>query len=237
VPKHAAGDLSTREREVAELFAAGKSNRAMSRMMFQIGERIRHAIWFAKTAREYGATEEIAAFTGQNDAGLFEVNFHDERHLPFAFPDRLAGGALNFLKEDNDFALETLSDLILHVHYTSRESGEKRSFSRFRICAERVLERRAGLLELDRAAPHADPHADRTDAHVPGKKVIGAQAVSRHRHCIEDDRGRPMRISADDRHTLERLRDAVRRRERPGPEHDAVGFQGRHVREMLRQHF
>src|SRR6185437_10317181 len=36
-----------------------------------------------RIARRYGALEAIATSSGQNDAGLFELNFRDERYLPF----------------------------------------------------------------------------------------------------------------------------------------------------------
>jgi Tc toxin complex TcA C-terminal TcB-binding domain len=35
--------------------------------------------------RHYPATEAIATSSSQNDAGLFELSFHDERYLPFEF--------------------------------------------------------------------------------------------------------------------------------------------------------
>ena len=33
----------------------------------------------------YAAREAIATSSGQNDSGLFELNFRDERYLPFEF--------------------------------------------------------------------------------------------------------------------------------------------------------
>ena len=33
----------------------------------------------------YGAEEAIATSSGQNDSGMFELNLHDERRLPFEF--------------------------------------------------------------------------------------------------------------------------------------------------------
>jgi hypothetical protein len=35
--------------------------------------------------KRFGATEAIATSTGQSDAGLFELNFSDERYLPFEY--------------------------------------------------------------------------------------------------------------------------------------------------------
>lgn len=38
-----------------------------------------------RIVRHYGAREAIATSTGQNDSGLFELNFRDERYLPFEY--------------------------------------------------------------------------------------------------------------------------------------------------------
>ena len=40
---------------------------------------------FEDLLKRYGATEAIATSTGQNDTGLFELNFRDERYLPFEY--------------------------------------------------------------------------------------------------------------------------------------------------------
>ena len=45
-----------------------------------------------RIVKRYGATEAIATSTGQNDAGLFELNFRDERYLPFEYAGRSAAG-------------------------------------------------------------------------------------------------------------------------------------------------
>jgi hypothetical protein len=38
-----------------------------------------------RVVKQYGATEAIATSSGQNDGGLFELNFRDERYLPSEF--------------------------------------------------------------------------------------------------------------------------------------------------------
>ena len=91
-----------------------------------------------RIVREYGATEAIATSTGQNDAGLFELSFHDDRYLPFEFRGAISLLRFELPHENNYFPMETLSDLILHVNYTSRESGE-RTRQAARKAAEREL--------------------------------------------------------------------------------------------------
>ena len=41
-----------------------------------------------RIVREYAARESIATSSGQNDSGLFELNFRDERYLPFEYSGR-----------------------------------------------------------------------------------------------------------------------------------------------------
>jgi Tc toxin complex TcA C-terminal TcB-binding domain len=74
---------------------------------------------------ENGALEAIATSSGQNDAGLFEINFHDDRYLPFEFHGAVSRWRIELPPENNYFDMDTLSDLIIHLNYTSREGGER----------------------------------------------------------------------------------------------------------------
>jgi len=75
----------------------------------------------------------IATSNGQNDKGMFEFSFRDERYLPFegsgAISDWLIelGGANYEVDAGNEvlrqFDYSTISDVILHVDYTARENG------------------------------------------------------------------------------------------------------------------
>ncbi len=72
----------------------------------------------------YGAREAIATSGGQNDSGLFELNFHDERYLPFEFQGAVSRWRIELPRENNYFPMDTLTDLIVHLNYTAREGGE-----------------------------------------------------------------------------------------------------------------
>jgi hypothetical protein len=67
----------------------------------------------------------IAASTGQNDAGMFEFNFRDERYLPFEGAGAVSDWQieLSTKKELRQFDYATISDVILHLKYTARENG------------------------------------------------------------------------------------------------------------------
>lgn len=77
-----------------------------------------------RVVRTYGAQEAIATSTGQNDSGLFEMNFRDERYLPFEFQGAVCRLRIELPQENNYFPMESLTDLLMHVNHTSREGGE-----------------------------------------------------------------------------------------------------------------
>ncbi|MFA0963524.1 neuraminidase-like domain-containing protein [Roseivirga sp. BDSF3-8] len=69
-----------------------------------------------------GTIQSIATSGAQNDSGLFEMNFRDERFLPFEGAG--AVGTWRFeLPEIQQFDYQTIRDVILHVKYTAREGG------------------------------------------------------------------------------------------------------------------
>jgi Tc toxin complex TcA C-terminal TcB-binding domain len=77
-----------------------------------------------RIVREYAAREAIATSSGQNDSGMFELNFRDERYLPFEFLGAVSRWRIELPPENNYFDLDTLTDVILHLNYTAREGGD-----------------------------------------------------------------------------------------------------------------
>jgi hypothetical protein len=70
---------------------------------------------------DFAAIQSIATSSGQNDSGMFEVNFRDERYLPFEGAGVISTWQLDLPKDTNAFDFETISDLILNVNYTARD--------------------------------------------------------------------------------------------------------------------
>lgn len=73
--------------------------------------------------REHGARESIATSTGQNDSGLFELTFRDERYLPFEFRGAVFRARLELPPEHNYWDRRSLTDAVLRVSYTARDGG------------------------------------------------------------------------------------------------------------------
>jgi hypothetical protein len=74
--------------------------------------------------RQYAAREAIATSTGQNDTGMFQLNFNEDRYLPFEFLGAVSRWRIELPIENNYFELHKLADLMLQVNYTSREGGD-----------------------------------------------------------------------------------------------------------------
>ena len=71
----------------------------------------------------YAATQSIATSTAQNDSGMFEVNFRDERYLPFEGGGVLSQWRISMPPECNAFDFETITDVIFNLKYTARDGG------------------------------------------------------------------------------------------------------------------
>ena len=77
-----------------------------------------------RVVKQYAATEAIVTSSGQNDSGMFELNFRDERYLPFEFAGAVSRWRIELPPDNNQFDMETLSDVVLHLNYTAREGGD-----------------------------------------------------------------------------------------------------------------
>jgi hypothetical protein len=73
----------------------------------------------------YSGTEAIATSDGLDDDGLFELNFRDERYLPFEFSGAVSRWRIELPPANNEFDFDSLSDFIIKVNYTAREGGEE----------------------------------------------------------------------------------------------------------------
>lgn len=65
----------------------------------------------------------IATSSAQNDSGMFDLNFREERYLPFEGAGVLSTWQLELTQDAalRQFNYDTITDVILHVRYTSRE--------------------------------------------------------------------------------------------------------------------
>lgn len=72
---------------------------------------------------EIAAIQSIATSSAQNDSGMFELNFRDERYLPFEGAGAIGTWHIKLNKDFPQFDFSTISDVIIHLNYTTREGG------------------------------------------------------------------------------------------------------------------
>ncbi|TNH44190.1 neuraminidase-like domain-containing protein [Photorhabdus luminescens] len=74
------------------------------------------------------ASQQIALSSGINDSGTFNLNFGDDRYLPFEGTGAVSDWKLTFPSATTDSIqrdiLDNLTDIILHVRYTAKDGGE-----------------------------------------------------------------------------------------------------------------
>ncbi|WP_346727550.1 hypothetical protein [Pseudomonas sp. SWRI81] len=70
------------------------------------------------------ASQQIALSHGIDDNGMFQLNFQDERYLPFEYTGAVSRWNLTFPNLVAQAALlKSLTDIIVHVSYTARREG------------------------------------------------------------------------------------------------------------------
>ncbi|MCB9706802.1 MAG: hypothetical protein H6711_33465 [Myxococcales bacterium] len=68
----------------------------------------------------------VATSTAQNDAGVFELNFRDERYLPFEGAGAVGRWRLELPAAFRSFDYESISDVVLSIAYVSEYDGALR---------------------------------------------------------------------------------------------------------------
>lgn len=120
-----------------------------------------------RIVKQYAATEAIATSTGQRDGGLFELNFRDERYLPFEFAGAVGRWRIELPPENNHFDLDTLSDVIMHLSYTAREGGEVLRRAANAVAQQHLPGDGVRLFDLKQELPEAWPLFSEEGARKP----------------------------------------------------------------------
>lgn len=74
---------------------------------------------------DFAAIQSIAASSAQNDSGMFELNFRDERYLPFEGAGAASRWRVDIDPDCNRFALESIADVVIQIRYTARDGGQQ----------------------------------------------------------------------------------------------------------------
>ena len=147
----------------------------------------------SRAARCYAATEAIATSSGQNDSGMFELNFRDERYLPFEFAGAVSRWRIELPPETNFFDFDTLSDVVLHLNYTAREGGKVLGAAAARDARRRLPGDGLRLIDVRRELPDSwqglqrscdEQHHERGHWQEP-EHWHGHEPEHRHDHQLE----------------------------------------------------
>lgn len=67
----------------------------------------------------------IAVSSLEDENGVFELNFHDERYLPFEGAGAVSKWRIELPKEFRQFDYDTISDVVVRLRYTCVDGGDK----------------------------------------------------------------------------------------------------------------
>ncbi|PZF73906.1 Tc toxin subunit A-related protein [Taibaiella soli] len=88
-----------------------------------VNEQYEEATSDLRFATQYGNIQSIATSSAQNDAGMFEFSFRDERYLPFEGTGAISTWNIELPAVYAQFDYDSISDVILHIKYTALDSG------------------------------------------------------------------------------------------------------------------
>lgn len=74
--------------------------------------------------RDLVSVQSVAISAASADPGVFELNFRDERYLPFEGAGAISRWRLELPAQFRSFDYGSISDLVLHVRYTARAGGD-----------------------------------------------------------------------------------------------------------------
>ncbi|NUQ73768.1 MAG: hypothetical protein HUU21_09450 [Polyangiaceae bacterium] len=73
--------------------------------------------------RSTQAIKALSTSTGEDDAGMFQLDVRDEKLLPFEGSGAISTWTIEVPRITNRFPLHKVSDVVLHLRYTSRDGG------------------------------------------------------------------------------------------------------------------
>lgn len=74
---------------------------------------------------DWRANQQVALSRGVNDSGLFQLQFQDERYLPFEGTGAVSSWRLELEGISGKIDISTLADVLITVNYTSKQGGER----------------------------------------------------------------------------------------------------------------
>ena len=79
----------------------------------------------ASVVQSYVNIQRVVTSSGTNDAGLFELNLHDERYLPFEGSGVISTWRIDLPAATNAFDVSALDDVVMQIRYPARDGGDE----------------------------------------------------------------------------------------------------------------
>jgi Tc toxin complex TcA C-terminal TcB-binding domain len=89
----------------------------------EVPERTYDPILPTGSTAQSAYSESIATSSAQNDSGVFELNFKDERYVPFEGKGAVSKWSLELSDAYRQFDYSTIADVVMHMKYTARDGG------------------------------------------------------------------------------------------------------------------
>jgi hypothetical protein len=133
-------------------------------------------------------TASIATNTAQHDGGLFELNFRDERYLPFEGAGAVSTWGLELPAQLRLFDYDSISDVIVHISYTALDDGAFRQSVESAIAG--ALTQHASTVGLHRlfSLRHDFPSVFHRLLHAEGAQTVTFELGAQHFPAFLSDR-------------------------------------------------
>jgi hypothetical protein len=133
-------------------------------------------------------TASIATNTAQHDGGLFELNFRDERYLPFEGAGAVSTWGLELPAQLRLFDYDSISDVIVHISYTALDDGAFRQSVESAIAG--ALTQHASTVGLHRlfSLRHDFPSVFHRLLHTEGAQTVTFELGAQHFPAFLSDR-------------------------------------------------
>ncbi len=102
---------------------------------------------------DFVPTQAIATSHGLEDSGVFQLDFRDERYLPFEGAGAESTWQLDLPRETNYFDRRTITDVILHMRFSSIDGGQQLRDGALQELRSILPEKGIQLIDLESVFP------------------------------------------------------------------------------------
>lgn len=114
----------------------------------------------------------IATSSGLDDSGQFELNFKDERYLPFEGAGAISSWTLELPGVEPQFSYDSISDVVMHIRYTAVDGGTALKNLATNYLSSALQEASTGHVLLDLRNEYAGSWASVVNGNAETERVM-----------------------------------------------------------------